>query len=400
MILNKKTILAVFFLLFFVLTFVIIDIKGVNGKGKNEDTETRAVYISYIEFDSYIKDKDSATSKENIIKMLENAKNMGFNTVIVHVRPFADSIYESEYYPISSTVLNDMGNIPDYDILEFFVTEAHKRELKIEAWVNPFRVSNLTDLSKIPIDSPYYEYVKTNDAKVIDGVGIYLNPASSRVREFIVKGIEEIVENYDVDGIHFDDYFYPDKTIDLESYSEYVEDGGLLPLEEYRLNQVTMLIQDVYESIKKINKEVLFGIAPEGNIENNYEDNYLDVKEIISKSGYVDYIMPQIYFGFENQYKPFMDTLNFWNSLIGTDTIQLIPALAFYKSGLQDSYAGVGINEWIENDDIIKRQVLISRNTNHYGGFSLFRYDYLFNENKSNNNIEKEILNLKEILPT
>lgn len=395
----KKIILIAVVLVFIFLTFMIIESKATKKQNiYNKNSETRAVYFSYIEFNSYIKGKNSQESKNNIKIILDNIKNMNLNTVIVHVRPFADSIYKSEYYPISDTILNNNNEIPDYDILDFFITEAHSRDLKIEAWINPFRISNDTKLENISVDSIYYKFINTNDVMIIDDKGIYLNPASVEVRNLIIDGIKEIVEKYDVDGIHFDDYFYPNETIDLQSYDEYIKTGGTMSLDEYRLNNISVLIKDIYSSIKNIKSDVKFGIAPEGNIENNYDKSFLDVNKILSNNGYVDYIMPQLYFGFENEIKPFIETINVWNSLIEVDSIDLIPALAFYKIGTVDTYALSGKNEWIENSDIIKKQVVISRNVSNYDGFSLFRYDYIFNKDKSNENIEKEIMGLKDVL--
>ena len=108
--------------------------------------------------------------------------------------------------------------------------------------------------------------------------------------------------------------------------------------------------------------------------------------------------MPQIYFGFNNQTRPFEKTLNDWNNLIKINTIDLIPALAFYKSGNSDKYALSGSEEWINNSDIISRQIIISRKNNKYSGFSLFSYNYLFNDNYKNDNNIKELENLKKIL--
>ena len=150
--------------------------------------------------------------------------------------------------------------------------------------------------------------------------------------------------------------------------------------------------------IKVTKENVKFGIAPEGNIQNDYENSYLDVKKILASKGYVDYIMPQIYFGFENQTRPFKETLDEWNNMIKDESIKIIPALAFYKIGTTDKYALSGKNEWIENSDIIKRQILYSRSASNYNGFSLFRYDYIFNENKHNDNTKKEIIFVKEII--
>ena len=327
---KKITVLFSVICSFFVVLTFLKD--GFAGQKENikDNEEIKAVYISYIELNSYISGKDEETSKKNITKMLDEIKDFGFNTVIVHVRAFSDSMYKSDYYPVSNTVLNNKNTYPNYDVLEFFIKEAHERSLKFEAWINPFRISNQTSLDNVSIDSPYYKFIKNKDAAVIEGKGVYLNPASSEVRELIVKGIEEIVKNYDVDGIHFDDYFYPDKKIDLHSYEKYKKDGGILSLEEYRLENITTLIRNVYEMIKVTKENVKFGIAPEGNIQNDYENSYLDVKKILASKGYVDYIMPQIYFGFENQTRPFKETLDEWNNMIKDESIKIIPALAFY----------------------------------------------------------------------
>ena len=363
-------------------------------KINKEKEEIKAVYFSYIELDEYLKGKTSNEQKENIKKVLDNIKNINFNKIILHVRPFADSIYKSEYYPVSNTVLDNNNEYPSFDVLEFFINEAHKRGITIDAWINPYRISNSKNIDTLNNNSLFYKFP---DSKVT-AKGIYLNPANNDVQDLIVNGIVEIVKNYDVDGIHFDDYFYPDKEIDLESYDDYIKNGGKLSLNEYRLNNVKNLIKNVYREIKKINSKVLFGIAPEGNIDNCYNNSYLDVKEILSNEGYVDYIMPQIYFGFLNETRPYKVTLDDWNSLIKIDSISLIPALALYKSGNIDKYALSGKDEWINNSDIISKQILLSRNVNNYKGFSLFSYNYMFNDRYKNDNNSNELENIKKIL--
>ena len=336
-----------------------------------KDVETRAVYFSYIELDNYLNGKSDKEQKENIKEVLNNIESLNFNRIILHVRAFSDSIYKSDYYPISKSVLNDIGVYPSYDVLEFFIDEAHKRNILVDAWINPYRISNSKDISTLSSDSMYFKF---DDSKVTDK-GIYLNPANNKVQDLIVNGIIEIVNNYDVDGIHFDDYFYPDKEIDLNSYNEYIKNGGKSSLDIYRYDNVKTLIKRVYSEIKKKDNNILFGISPEGNIDNCYDNSYLDVKEILSSDDYVDYIMPQVYFGFFNQSRPFVDTLSEWSNMIKSENIKLIPALAFYKSGKIDKYALSGSEEWINNSDIISRQVQLSRNNNKYGGFSLFSYN-------------------------
>lgn len=390
-------------IIFVVITFFVIenkanDKKETNVVSFNLKDEKRAVFISYIELGEYIRGKDNNTSKNNINKMLDNIKEDNFNMVILHVRPFSDAIYESNIFPYSRYVVDKEGDNPGYDILKYFIGEAHKRKIEVHAWINPYRVRNTTDTSDISKDNPAYKYLNTNHVKVIENKGIFYNPASSEVTKLIVDGIVEIVKNYDVDGIHFDDYFYPDDTIDLENYQEYINAGGTLTLSDYRLNNTTNMIKEVYTTIKSINKNILFGISPEGNINNNYEFNYVDTKKIVSEDGYIDYIMPQIYFGFLNESLPFIDTLHMWNSLIKAPNVKIMPALAFYKAGNSDTFAKSGENEWVENNDIIKKQVLTSRNVNKYNGFCLFRYSFLYNDEYKNDALINEYNNYLSIV--
>lgn len=396
----KKISFYILVTVFFILSFFMIEkkeAKKINDERVNNEMHPmHAVYLSYIELNKYIKDKDTVTSQNNIKKILDNMNEFGFNTIILHVRPFSDAIYESNIYPISDTVTNN-GKKPEYDVLKYIIDEAHKRGIDVHAWINPYRVSTSTDFSKLDKSNPAYKLAGTNSVKVIDNKGIFYNPASAKVNDLIVSGVEELVTNYNVDGIHFDDYFYPDSDIDLDDYNEYISKGGTLSLEDYRYNNVSTLIKRVYAKIKDVKKDVVFGISPEGNLENNYKKHFLNVEEILSSSGYVDYIMPQLYFGFKNQVKPFKETLDTWNSLIKANNIKLIPALAFYKIGREDVYAKSGSNEWVEDDNIISRQIEYSRTKSKYDGFSLFRYDYIFNTSE-NEKINNEVKSLRKLL--
>ena len=389
----KNFLFTILIFIFFIMTFYIIEKKNnVTSVVNNDEEEIHAVFLSYIELEKYIKDKTSEESKNNIIKILNNLKDNNFNFLIVHVRPFSDAIYNSNIYPISNTV-KVKDKAPSYDILKFIIDEAHKRKISVHAWINPYRISTNTDINKL--NSLAKTFFDNKDAKIIEGKGIYYDPSSKNVNKLIISGIKELVNNYDIDGIHFDDYFYPSKDMDLDNYEKYVIDGGTLSLEDYRYNIILDLIKDVYWTIKTIKPKVLFGISPEGNLNNNYNNHFLDVKKILSEKGYVDYIMPQIYFGFNNSNRPFVKTLNEWNSLIKND-IKIIPALAFYKSGEFDKYAGSGENEWINNDDIISREVEEAKLVSNYGGFSIFRYDSMFSPNNDNKKIE--FTKLQELL--
>ena len=123
----------------------------------------------------------------------------------------------------------------------------------------------------------------------------------------------------------------------------------------------------------------MFGISPDGNIDNNYNKVFCDVKRWGSSSGYVDFIMPQIYYGFYNETKAFNNVIKEWESIILNDDVDLRIALAFYKNGSYDKWAKSGSNEWVENDDIIMREIILSRNLDKYNGFSLFSGNYKYN---------------------
>ena len=146
------------------------------------------------------------------------------------------------------------------------------------------------------------------------------------------------------------------------------------------------------------NKNIKFGISPDGNIDNNYNKNYADVKSWLKSNEYIDFIMPQIYYGFYNSTRDYIKVTKEWENLIENKEIELYIALAFYKVGMEDKYAKSGFNEWIDNDNIIMREILLSRNLKNYKGFSLFRYENIFNEEIYTKTSIKEIENLKKIL--
>lgn len=384
-------------LIIFLLLIVYILIPD-NGEKKEilKDEERRAVFISYIELGNNLRGKSEKDMKTTINNMLEEAKNFGFNMIILQVRSFSDAIYSSSIFPSSRSVVNNEGDELPFDILDYFIKKAHKNNLELHAWINPYRISNTSDVSLINKNNPAYSMLNTTDVKILDS-GIYYNPASSKVESLILDGIKEIITNYKVDGIHFDDYFYPrSEDIDSLEYSKALSKNNNLTLEEFRLGVISSLIKKTYDLIKSYDENILFGISPDGNIDNNYTSNYVDTKTFCSKEGYLDYIMPQVYYGFLNSVKPFEVTVKSWNELI-TNGIDLIPALAFYKTGNVDNYAKEGVNEWIEYNNIIAREVSLSRSLTNYDGFAIFRYDSIFGKNISSTSfLEKE--NLKNIL--
>lgn len=354
--------------------------------------EIKGVFLSYIEINKYIKNDNYEISKNNIKKIISNIKSMNLNTIILQVRSSSDSIYNSKIYPKSLYLVNnEYDNY--YDVLAYFIDEAHKYNIKIIAWINPYRVRTTENINNITDKNPAYKYLNTDTIYINNGV--FYNPSKKEVTDLIIKGVEEVLE-YDIDGLLFDDYFYPNANIDEKDYQEHIKYNDYVSPENYRLEVINNMIKKVYKKCKE--KNILFGISPDGNIENNYTTHYADVKTWMSKEGYIDFIMPQIYYGFYNSSRDYINTLKEWENNLLNENIDLYVALAFYKVGQYDKYARDGKNEWLENDDIIMREILLSRNTKKYKGFSLFRYDNIFNQDTFTNNSVKEIENLKKII--
>lgn len=356
--------------------------------------EDRGIFISYIELGNYLRYKDKKEAKEVIQSMVSNIDDAGFNMVLLQVRTFSDSFYSSDIYPWSAVISGEEGVNPGYDLLKVFLNCCHKKDMKLFAWINPYRIRGDSDVSDLSVDNPAYSYLGT-DTVFVSG-GVYYNPAKEEVKQLIVDGVLELVSNYDVDGVLFDDYFYPSGDVDVVDFQNYQEENPNTSIEEFRLMQVNDLIERVYKVCHK--HDVLFAVSPDGNIDNNYQKHYADVKKWGSSDGYVDYLMPQIYYGFYNETQAFVSVLEEWENLASASSVKLLPVLAFYKVGAVDTFAKTGSEEWINHDDIIMREIILTRNLKQYQGFSLFRYDYLFNPELETTTTMGEISNMKKIL--
>lgn len=354
----------------------------------------KSVWIAYYELQKFIKD-DESDFKNEIEKRFSQLKDMGFNTVTVQVRPCADAFYKSSYFPSSKYCFGKQGVEMPYDPLKIMCSVAEKQGLSLEAWINPYRVSQDNDINKLCDTNFAKKWYKNKSKKsnvYVSKKAVYFNPASSDVNKLIVNGVKEIVKNYSVSAIHFDDYFYPDtdKSIDNAEYQKYLKNGGKSSLSDWRRENVSNMIKSVYSAVKSVNKKVKFGISPASNIDNDYSSLYADVEKWSQDSGYIDYICPQIYFGFKNVKQPFMQTTKKWTNTAKCD---LYIGLPLYKCSKSDEYAAKNdksiINEFKNNNDIIARQIRYIKNFDEIDGFYLFSYSSLFDEN-----CKKEVENL------
>lgn len=351
---------------------------------KTENKEyVKSVWITYYELSNLTKNNDKTSFTKNIDLMISNLKKSGFNKITVQVRPCADSFYNSNYFP-TSIYFKGKG---EYDSLKIICDISSKYGIEVEAWVNPYRVSQNNDITKL--DKSFYEKYKKYIVEV--NKKLFFNPASREVRKLIVNGVNELIENYDIKAIHFDDYFYPENCGDFDK-EEYINSKTELSLSDWRRENVNELIKQTNE---KINNRVEFGISPASNIKSNYNNLYADV-ECWIKNKYIDYICPQIYFGFKNEYQPFMQTVKKWIDLCNDYDVKLYIGLPLYKSGKVDEYASNKEelkNEFINNDDIIKRQIIYIKDLDKIKGYYIFSYSSL-NDEKSKN----EVSNMLEVM--
>jgi len=371
-----------------------------NANEDVKDNEVRAIWLSYLDLKPMILNQSESNFRSNIKNSFNKINDAGFNTVYVQVRPFSDALYKSDYYPWSHIINGTEGVDPGYDPLYIMITEAKALNLKIEAWINPYRVRTNVMVEPLSENSSISRMIKENNRVTIRvNNTVVLNPAYENVQQLIINGVQEIIENYDVDGIHFDDYFYPsgDLTLDREEYDAYVSQGGNLSHGDFRREQINMLIRNVYKTIKAYDASLTFGISPQGNFGNNYDETFIDIDKWVHSEGYIDYVCPQIYYGFENETSPFIKSISEWNDLVKDTNVKLYIGLAAYKIGLEDRWAGTGINEWKDKSDQLMEMINKSRKLINYGGVAVFRYESLFIRKEMNEQVSEELTNIERI---
>lgn len=351
------------------------------------DEEMRGLWVSYMELS--MENESSKTQEafeDKFTKIAQKCRESGFNTLIVQVRPFCDALYKSRYFPWSHILTGTQGENPQYDALQIMCDICKENNLKIHAWINPYRVSSNETPKKLSDNNPY---IKNSEIGIKTDNGIFLDPSNETAQQLISDGVKEIAENYDVDGIQFDDYFYPteDESFDKKQYEAYIEKYGKensMSLDNWRMQNVNTLICKVYRTIKSVDSSVEFGISPQGNIGNN-DELYADVKSWCTCKGFADYICPQIYFSLENPALTFEDCLDSWTSLDFDENVKLYVGLGGYKAGNGE----YDEETWLLSDSILADEYDILRNNKSVRGFMLYSYNSL-----EDDTAKKEINNL------
>lgn len=333
--------------------------------------EMRGVWITYMELSmENEEDKSEKHFTQKFTKIADECKDFGFNTLIVQVRPFCDAIYKSDYFPWSHILTGTQGKNPEYDALEIICKICNEKNLNLHAWINPYRIS----ISKTPSEfSDNNPYISDNSLVIETESGIILDPSNEDARKLIVDGVAEIIENYDVDGIQFDDYFYPtdienNDSAQYEAYVNSVGENSSMNIENWRKANVNMLICETYRAVHNTKDDLVFGISPQGNIDNN-DELYADVRSWCSCNGFIDYICPQIYFSLENPALSFEESLESWNSIEYAENVKLYVGVAGYKAGTDDDEG-----TWLNENDILAQEYNKIKNDDKAEGFMFYSY--------------------------
>lgn len=339
--------------------------------------EVHGIWISYLEYLSLMQGKGESQFRENIGEAFDNCVSLGINTVYVHARSHGDAYYESELFPWSKYASGNLDVSPGYDPLEVLIDEAHERSLSVQAWINPLRLCSAADMTSYGDHIVYDWYKEKNGSYVVEVSGYYyLNPAYDETVELVCDGVSEIAANYDVDGLHIDDYFYPttDASFDSKAFAE----SGYSSLSDFRFANCDRMVENIYNAVKNANPTALFSVSCQGSIENNYEKMYADVEKWCKEDGYLDYIVPQIYYGFDNSTQPYSKCLSRWDAFASAGKKPLVVGLSAYKIGTEDTWAGDGKKEWLTDSAILARQLQEAMECSSYGGTSLYSYNSIF----------------------
>lgn len=343
--------------------------------------EWRAVWVSYLEWAALDFSSEDAF-RAGAAQLLDNCVSLGLNTVLAQVRPFGDALYRSALYPWSHLCTGTQGQDPGFDPLDVLITEAHNRSLSLEAWVNPYR---LRSSAAVPPNLAENNLVHTHPEWVCTvGDGLYLNPAIPEAAAYVVQGVAELVQNYAVDGVHFDDYFYPttDPALDAAQFAA----SGAGDLGAWRRQNVTSLVKAAHDAVKAADPTLRFGVSPQGNMDNDFNEQYSDIYTWLSADGddaVVDYLCPQVYWGYGYQLKSgstryaFENIVPAWLSIPRAENVALYFGLGAYRVGVGDGGANADSTAQWSTGEALAKQVDDLRNQGAQG-WALYRYGSLF----------------------
>lgn len=315
--------------------------------------EMKGVWISYLEYGRILTEKPEEMFRGEIQKMFDHVKEKGLNTVIVQVRSHGDAYYPSKYYPWSRYVTGTLGKDPGFDPLAIMVEEAHGRGLSIHGWINPYRLMQDKEMALLGEEYAIRKWYQNGDFMAKSGEYWFLNPGREEVQKLISDGVSELVENYRLDGIQIDDYFY---TLPPQRFGQNEEDAQ---------KNTTAMVKKIYQAVKAKDERILFGVSPAGNYTDKPRSDstqYTDLTLWCREEGYLDYVVPQIYWDFSDPAAPFAEVLKRWEGLVEGGPVKLYIGLADYK------FAGT---------EILANQIQAVEESQTAQGYLHFRYDQL-----------------------
>lgn len=345
--------------------------------------EMRGVWVSSVYNLDYPSSPttDPDKLKAEADEILDNCVKWGLNAVFLQVRPSGDALYKSDLFPWSKYLTGSVGTAPQdgFDPLEYWVEAAHKRGLELHAWINPYRItrSKDTEWNSLPSTHP----AKMNPDWVVkysDG-NYYFNPGIPEVRDLVTRGAVEIVQNYDVDGLHMDDYFYPGTDFnDAATYQKY--GSSFSNIADFRRDSVNQLVAQLDTAVHNIDPDIQFGISPSGiwankstdprgsntNGSEHYVSSYADSLYWI-ENGLVDYIIPQIYWEIGHKLADFATLADWWNHAVAGSDVHLYIGMGAYRCA--DNPTGV----WKTTDPLFDSLAYLE-NKDNVGGCVFFRY--------------------------
>lgn len=341
------------------------------GKKIKGKPELRGVWVSTVEeLDWPMGCYDEEGQKALYRTYLDLFEKLNINAVFFQVRPLADAFYDSPYEPWSAMITSEAGKNPGYDVLKFLIDETHSRGMQFHAWMNPYRIAKRkgADDSFPPLDSKIPAELTLD----YNGCRIY-NPALPEVRTRIADIIKDLMSHYDVDGIHFDDYFYPslskdEPMRDEKEYALYGQEFG--SIEEFRRHNVEMMVTEAREAVKSSNPEAIFSISPAGNYEYCMNSMYFDIHDICSK-GLIDLIIPQLYWSTTaptDYYTPRIE----WFSL-NTAEVPMLIGYGIYRFGS-------GSKGFESASEFLTEYRLAKKYNKVHGGIMFRAYDLITNK--------------------
>lgn len=323
--------------------------------------------------------------QESLIKILDTLLSTGINTVFLQIRPEGDALYQSSIEPWSYWLTNQQGTAPSplWDPLEFAINEAHKRGMELHAWINPYRAKQST-----PTLASNHAAVLHPDWTFVSGTATYFNPGMPQVRQHVANVVADIAKRYEIDGIHFDDYFYPYAGMtgqDDATFANY-NPTNIATIADWRRNNVNLMIAKVYDTLQAINvakkSNIIFGVSPFGIWKSgvpagitgtsSYDAVYCDPIAWM-QAGKVDYIAPQLYWKITGA-QDYLALSKWWNDQAKLYNRHVYPGLALYK--MTDA------NNWLASE--IENQIAINRRGTHdvVKGQILFSTQQIMNNSK------------------